>query len=47
MVFATLLGAFSLVITQIQTISSYASVVVRLGEFSEQAERCLKEHPLG
>jgi putative ATP-binding cassette transporter len=33
MAFATLLGAFSLVITQFQTISSYASVVTRLGEF--------------
>jgi vitamin B12/bleomycin/antimicrobial peptide transport system ATP-binding/permease protein len=33
MAFATLLGAFSLVITQFQAISSYASVVTRLGEF--------------
>lgn len=39
MAFATLLGAFSLVITQFQSISSYASVVMRLGEFVENAEK--------
>jgi putative ATP-binding cassette transporter len=39
MAFATLLGAFSLVITQFQAISSYASVVSRLGEFVEAAEK--------
>lgn len=39
MAFATLLGAFSLVITQFQAISSYASVVTRLEEFSAAAER--------
>lgn len=39
MAFATLLGAFSLVITQFQAISSYASVVSRLGEFVESAEK--------
>jgi putative ATP-binding cassette transporter len=38
MAFATLLGAFSLIITQFQAISSYASVVARLSEFVEQAE---------
>ncbi len=38
MAFATLLGAFSLVITQFQAISSYASVIIRLGEFVEAAE---------
>jgi vitamin B12/bleomycin/antimicrobial peptide transport system ATP-binding/permease protein len=43
MAFATLLGAFSLVITQFQAISSYASVMARLGEFVEHAERCEKE----
>jgi len=32
MAFATLLGAFSLVVTQFQAISSYASVIARLGE---------------
>jgi putative ATP-binding cassette transporter len=39
MAFATLLGAFSLVITQFQAISTYASVVTRLSEFVEAAER--------
>ena len=38
MAFATLLGAFSLVITQFQAISSYASVVARLNEFVEHAQ---------
>ena len=38
MVFATLLGAFSLVVTQLQAISSYASVITRLGEFTEAFE---------
>lgn len=40
MAFATLLGAFSLIITQFQAISTYASVVARLGEFVEHAETC-------
>jgi len=39
MAFATLLGAFSLVITQFQAISSYASVVTRLSEFGKAAEK--------
>lgn len=39
MAFATLLGAFSLVITQFQAISSYASVISRLGEFVEVTEK--------
>ncbi|MDP3849816.1 MAG: SbmA/BacA-like family transporter [Luteolibacter sp.] len=39
MAFVTLLGAFSLVITQFQAISSYASVVARLGEFVSHAEK--------
>lgn len=39
MAFATLLGALSLVITQFQAISSYASVVSRLGEFIEATEK--------
>jgi putative ATP-binding cassette transporter len=43
MAFATLLGAFSLVITQFQAISSYASVITRLGEFVAHAERCDRE----
>jgi putative ATP-binding cassette transporter len=39
MAFATLLGAFSLVITQFQAISSYAAVVTRLGEFVDAHEK--------
>ena len=39
MAFATLLGAFSLVITQFQAISAYASVLLRLGEFVDSAEK--------
>lgn len=42
MAFATLLGAFSLIITQFQAISSYATVMARLGEFVDHAERCGK-----
>jgi putative ATP-binding cassette transporter len=42
MAFAALLGAFSLIITQFQAISSYASVVARLSEFVEQAENAGK-----
>ena len=42
MAFATLLGAFSLIVTQFQAISTYASVVARLSEFVEHAERCGK-----
>jgi vitamin B12/bleomycin/antimicrobial peptide transport system ATP-binding/permease protein len=38
MAFATLLGAFSLVITQFQAISSYTSVVARLDELVKAAE---------
>lgn len=45
MAFSTLLGAFSLVITQFQTISSYVAVVTRLNELGEQAERYEKERP--
>jgi len=45
MAFATLLGAFSLIITQFQAISSYASVVTRLSEFVEHAERCGRGDP--
>lgn len=44
MAFATLLGAFSLVITQFQAISSYASVVARLNEFVDYAEKPLSNH---
>jgi vitamin B12/bleomycin/antimicrobial peptide transport system ATP-binding/permease protein len=42
MAFAALLGAFSLIITQFQAISSYASVMARLSEFVEQAENAGK-----
>ena len=45
MAFATLLGAFSLVITQFQAISSYASVIARLGEFVEAAEKTAPVDP--
>lgn len=45
MAFATLLGAFSLVITQFQAISAYASVILRLGEFVEAADKCQPDHP--
>jgi len=40
MAFAALLGAFSLIVTQFQAISSYASVVARLSEFNDHAESC-------
>lgn len=39
MAFATLLGAFSLIVTQIQQLSSYAAVVVRLGSMTAAVER--------
>ncbi len=45
MAFATLLGAFSLIINQFQAISSYAAVVARLDELADYAERCEKERP--
>jgi putative ATP-binding cassette transporter len=45
MAFATLLGAFSLVITQFQAISSYATVVARLNELGEHADRCEIKYP--
>ncbi|MBC8127248.1 MAG: ABC transporter ATP-binding protein/permease, partial [Gloeobacteraceae cyanobacterium ES-bin-144] len=45
MAFATLLGAFSLIISQFQAISSYASVVARLSEFVTYTERHAKDHP--
>jgi putative ATP-binding cassette transporter len=47
MAFATLLGAFSLVITQFQAISSYAAVATRLCEFVEYAERRERERSEG
>lgn len=45
MAFATLLGAFSLVITQFQAISSYASVITRLEEFVGAAEKSYTDNP--
>lgn len=45
MAFATLLGAFSLVITQFQAISSYATVMARLGEFVSYAEKFAGPQP--
>jgi putative ATP-binding cassette transporter len=39
MAFATLLGAFSLIITQFQAISAYASVLLRLAEFVEVVDK--------
>ena len=39
MAFATLVAAFSLVVTQFQAISAYASVITRLGEFVDAAEK--------
>lgn len=41
----TLLEAFSLVITQFQAISAYASVLLRLGEFVDSAEECQANDP--
>ena len=39
MAFATLLGAFSLIVTQFQAISAYASVIARLGELVEASDK--------
>lgn len=39
MAFSTLVAALSLIVTQFQSISSYASVLTRLGEFAEAASR--------
>lgn len=38
MAFATMVGAFSLVVTQFQSISSYASVITRLSELVDASE---------
>ena len=38
MAFSTIVGAFSLIVTQFQSISGYATVVTRLGEFVEVAD---------
>ncbi len=39
MAFSQLLGAFSLIITQFQAISSFGAVITRLGSLSEELER--------
>lgn len=39
MAFSALLGAFSLIITQFQSISSFAAVISRLGDLAEAAEQ--------
>ncbi len=39
MAFAALLGAFSLIVTQFQSISAYASVIARLNEYVEASEK--------
>jgi putative ATP-binding cassette transporter len=39
MAFATIVGAFSIIVTQFQSISAYASVITRLGEFVEATEK--------
>jgi putative ATP-binding cassette transporter len=47
MAFAQLLGAFSLVVTQFQVISSYAAVLARLSALSEAVRRAgAADHPI-
>lgn len=41
--FTQLLGAFSLIVTQFQSISSYAAVISRLAAFTEAREKVIKE----
>jgi putative ATP-binding cassette transporter len=43
MAFSHLIGAFSLIVTQFQQISSYAAVLARLGSLSESMERVAAE----
>jgi putative ATP-binding cassette transporter len=43
MAFTQLLGAFSLIVTQFQSISSYAAVISRLASLTEAREREMKE----
>jgi vitamin B12/bleomycin/antimicrobial peptide transport system ATP-binding/permease protein len=45
MAFAQLLGAFSLIVTQFQSISSYAAVLVRLGTFEAAVGREIASVP--
>ncbi len=46
MAFSTLLGAFSLIVTQIQQLSSYAAVVLRLGTLTAAVEQDVAIAPL-
>jgi len=39
MAFSQLMGAFSLIVTQIQSLSSYAVVLLRIGEFGDAADQ--------
>ncbi len=44
MAFTHLLGAFSLVVTQFQSISSFAAVIARLGSLADGMEQAQKSH---
>lgn len=44
MAFAHLMGAFSLIVTQFQSLSSYAAVLARLTDFDEAAEESAGPH---
>lgn len=48
MAFAQLMGAFSLIVTQFQSISSYAAVIGRLGKMVEAIEhtQCIEHSPI-
>lgn len=45
MAFATLLGAFSLIVTQFQSISSFMAVILRLSELAEAIENAEHQTP--
>lgn len=44
MAFSHLMGAFSLIVTQFQSLSSYAAVLARLADFGEAAEAIAARH---
>jgi putative ATP-binding cassette transporter len=46
MAFSQLLGAFSLIITQFQSLSSFAAVIARLGTLAERIEHSEIEKPI-
>jgi putative ATP-binding cassette transporter len=46
MAFSHLIGAFSLIVTQVQSISSYAAVLTRLRSLSEGMERAASASPI-